>query len=37
MSTMTQLGHIDLQCCVADAWKVFIDGLENRSRCWMPI
>jgi hypothetical protein len=29
MSTMTQLGHIDLQCCVTDAWKVFIEGLEK--------
>jgi hypothetical protein len=25
----TIMGHIDLQCCVTDAWKGFIDGLEQ--------
>ena len=25
----TIMGHIDLQCCVADAWKGYIDGLEK--------
>ncbi len=23
----TIMGHIDLQCCVTDAWKGFIDNL----------
>ncbi len=25
----TVMGHIDLQCCVTDAWKGFIDSLEK--------
>ena len=25
----TIMGHIDLQCCVTDAWKGFIDSLEK--------